>query len=103
MSSHASVETSPMRWSRVVALGLGWTKALLLSVTMLVFFVQSIGGTQDRAGEAMAGGFPFAALLYILVLVVPALVLAHRGRLIGVSLALLLVPGVLLLPAIFAL
>ncbi|HEV2605246.1 MAG TPA: hypothetical protein VGU24_16460 [Microvirga sp.] len=86
-----------------MALGLGWTKALLLSVTVLVFFVQSIGGTQDRAGEAMAGGFAVAALLYLFVVVVPALVLAHRGRLIGVSLALLLVPGVLLLPAIFAL
>jgi hypothetical protein len=86
-----------------VALGLGWTKALLLSVTVLVFFVQSIDGTQDRAGAAMAGGFAVAALLYLLIVVVPALVLAHRGRLIGGSLALLLVPGVLLLPAIFAL
>ncbi len=103
MSSRTSREPNPLRWSRVAAIALGWTKALLLSVMMLVFFVQSIDGTQDRAGEAMAGGFAFAALLYLLVVVVPALVLAHRGRLIGVSLALLLMPGVLLLPAIFAL
>jgi hypothetical protein len=100
MSSHASVEPNSMRWSRVVGIALGWTKAMFLAVTMLVFVMQSVGGTQYRAGESIAGGFAVAALLFLLVFVGPTLVLAHRGRWIGLSLALLLVPGVLLLPAL---
>ncbi len=39
------------------------------------------------------------ALIYLAVLVAPALLLAYRGRMLGLSLALLLVPDGLLLAA----
>jgi hypothetical protein len=101
MSSPVSFEPDPSpQWGRVAAISLGWFKGAVLSVTALMFFLESISRSQDPAGRGMAGGFFLAALLYLLVFVVPALVLAHRNRLIWLSLAMLLVPDALLLPAI---
>lgn len=91
------------QWGRVAAISLGWLKGMLVGVTALLVLVTSISSSQDPAGRGMAGGFFLAALIYLLACVVPALVLAHRSRLVGVSFALLLVPDLLLLLAAFTL
>lgn len=103
MSREASHAPSSERWGRTAAISLGWLKGMLAAVTAVFFFMTSISSSQDPAGRGMAGGFFLAALLYLLVCVVPALVLAHRGRLVGLSLAWLLVPDLLLLLAAFTL
>ena len=80
MSGHTSLEPSRSpRWGRATALALGWIKVTLLSIAVLLGLAMSLGSGQDPAGRGMAGGFAFVAMLYLLVLVVPALILAYRA------------------------
>jgi hypothetical protein len=86
---------------RQVAIWLGWAKACLAVLVALFFLVA--GGGQDPAGGAMAAGLVAFALVYLLVAVVPGLALAYRTTRFKLALALLLVPDLLVLIAVFTL
>jgi hypothetical protein len=82
------------RLRRLITLGLAWLKTAMCVAAASVALNQNFGN--DPAGRGLAGGLAMMVFGYWLLFVLPPLLLAWKGRWIGVGFALLTLPDVVL-------